>query len=69
MRCRASPPPASSGLTTRHRRNRGGDRQANAARHWIVRVRMRSPRPTREEVAKRVAEGRTKAKFFPVPKA
>ncbi len=64
MRCGASPIPASLGLTTRHRRNRGGDRQANAARHRIVLVRMRSHQPTREGVAKRIAEGKTKAETF-----
>jgi transposase len=39
--CGASPIPASSGKTTRHRLNRGGDRQANAALHRIVVVRLR----------------------------
>ncbi|GAA4610660.1 hypothetical protein GCM10023107_97560 [Actinoplanes octamycinicus] len=31
MLCGVAPIPASSGKTTRHRLNRGGDRQANAA--------------------------------------
>src|SRR6266542_2257056 len=31
MLCGASPIPASSGMVQRHRLNRGGDRQANAA--------------------------------------
>ncbi len=34
MLCGASPLPASSGKTTRHRLNRGGDRQANSALHY-----------------------------------
>lgn len=38
--CGASPVPASSGQTNRHRLNRGGDRQANAALHRIVLVRL-----------------------------
>jgi len=39
--CGVSPIPASSGKTNRHRLNRGGDRQANAAPHRIVVVRLR----------------------------
>ena len=38
--CGVSPIPASSGKTNRHRLNRGGDRQANAALHRIVVVRL-----------------------------
>ena len=41
-RCGACPVPASSGKTSRHRLNRGGHRQANAARHRVVVVRMRT---------------------------
>src|SRR3954451_7911527 len=36
MLCGAPPLPASSGRTHRHRLNRGGDRQANAALYRIV---------------------------------
>src|SRR3954451_18284290 len=36
MLCGAAPLPASSGRTDRHRLNRGGDRQANAALYRIV---------------------------------
>ena len=39
--CGACPIPASSGKTSRHRLNRGGNRQANAALFRIVVVRMR----------------------------
>ena len=39
--CGVSPVPASSGKTNRHRLNRGGDRQANAALYRIVVVRLR----------------------------
>lgn len=45
--CGASPVPASSGKTHRHRLNRGGDRQANAALHRIIVVRLRWHAPTR----------------------
>lgn len=42
----ASPIPASSGKTDLRRLNRGGDRQANAALHRIVVVRLRWHEPT-----------------------
>lgn len=44
--CGACPIPASSGKTTRHRLNRGRHRQANAALHRILVVRMRFHEPT-----------------------
>lgn len=46
--CGTSPVPASSGKTSRHRLNRGGDRQANAALHRIVITRLKSHGPTRD---------------------
>jgi transposase len=36
MLCGVAPLPASSGMTRRHRLNRGGDRQANSALHLAV---------------------------------
>ena len=57
--CGACPIPASSGKTTRHRLNRGGDRRANNALFHIVLVRMRHHQPTRAYVARRTAEGKT----------
>lgn len=56
--CGAAPIPASSGKTTRHRLNRGGDRQANSALHRIALVRMSHEQRTRDYVAKKRAEGR-----------
>ena len=53
------PIPASSGNTTRHRLNRGGDRRLNHALHTIVLVRMRIDPATRTYVARRRAQGRT----------
>jgi transposase len=53
------PIPASSGNTTRHRLNRGGDRQLNRAINTIVLTRMRMDPVTRAYMAKRAAEGRT----------
>lgn len=54
------PIPASSGSTTRHQLNRGGDRQLNRAINTIVLTRMRMDPTTREYVERRTAEGRTK---------
>ncbi len=55
--CGVTPIPASSGKTIRHRLNRGGDRQANAALHRIVLTRMSSHQETRTYVTRRRAEG------------
>jgi len=55
--CGVSPLQASSGKTTRHRLNRGGDRAANNALWTISMVRMRSNPRTRAYVARRTAEG------------
>lgn len=52
-----SPLEASSGQSTRHRLNRGGDRAPNHAIHTFARTRMRSDTATRAYVARRVAEG------------
>lgn len=53
----ASPLEASSGRTTRHRLNRGGDRHLNNALHTIAMTRMRSCARTRAYVERRRAEG------------
>jgi transposase len=58
MLCGASPIPASSGMVQRHRLNRGGDRQANAALHQVVVVRLRHDEATRAYFSKRKAEGK-----------
>lgn len=52
-----APLPASSGKTTRHRLNRGGDRAANSALYLIVIGRMRNHPPTRDYLTRRRAEG------------
>ncbi len=62
--CAACPIPASSGKTQRHRLNRGGDRRANRALYTIVLVRMRHHAPTRAYVARRTAEGKTRAEIM-----
>ena len=51
-----SPVQASSGRRTRHRLNRGGDRQLNRARHDIARTRMRDCPNTRAYVTRRTSE-------------
>jgi transposase len=58
--CGASPIEASSGKTQRHRLNRGGDRQANAALHRIVVTRLRWDPRTRAYLERRISEGKTK---------
>ncbi|MPY85942.1 MAG: transposase [Actinophytocola sp.] len=58
--CGTSPLQASSGKTTRHRLNRGGDRQANAALWRVAIVRMGTDQRTRDYVARRLAEGKNK---------
>lgn len=55
--CGVTPIPASSGKTTRHRLNRGGDRHANTALYRIVLTRMSSDPRTRTYVQRRRSEG------------
>jgi transposase len=55
-----APLPASSGRTTRHRLNRLGDRQLNHALHTIITTRARCHQPTKDYLARRQADGRTR---------
>jgi transposase len=64
MLCGASPLPASSGRTDRHRLNRGGDRQANAALYRIVLCRMRWDLRTRDYVERRTKDGLSKKEII-----
>ncbi len=57
--CGASPLPASSGQTTRHRLNRGGNRHANQALWRIAMVRLRCDERTQAYAARRRSEGKT----------
>ena len=60
--CGSSPIPASSGKTqNRHRLNRGGDRQANSALWRIALVRLSHDQASKDYVARRISEGKTKA--------
>lgn len=54
-----APIPASSGLTTRYRLNRCGDRQLNRALHVIALSRLRYDPATRAYAERRRAEGKT----------
>ena len=51
-------------MTNRHRLNRGGHRQANAALYQTVIVRLRFQQPTVDYVARRTAEDRTKSEII-----
>ena len=62
--CGVAPIPASSGKVTRHRLNRGGDRQANAALYRIVLTRMSSDPQTRRYVTRRRDEGLNTAEIM-----
>ena len=62
--CGVSPIEASSGKVVRHRLNRGGDRDANRCLHLICVVRMRHDERTREYVARRTAEGKSKREIM-----
>jgi transposase len=64
MLCGSSPIQASSGKTTRHRLNRGGDRQANAALYRIVIVRLRWHQPTKDYLARRTKEGKSRKEII-----
>ena len=62
--CGVAPLPASSGMVTRHRLNRGGDRQANSALHLAVVTRLRVDEQTRKYVERRTAEGKSKMEII-----
>src|SRR5688572_17010573 len=54
-----APIPASSGNTQRHRLDRGGNRQINAALHRVIVTRARCHPPTRDYIARRRSEGKS----------
>jgi transposase len=66
--CGVAPIHASSGKVTRHRLNRGGNRQANHALWRIVFTRMGSDPRTRAYVERRLLEGRSKPEIMRVLK-
>jgi transposase len=62
--CGSSPIPASSGKTTRHRLNPGGDRQANRALHLIAVCRLRYCDRTRAYAERRAREGKSQREIM-----
>ena len=55
-----APIPASSGQTKRQRLSRGGDRQLNRALHTVVLHRRQHDDATKDYIARRIAEGKTR---------
>jgi transposase len=62
--CGAAPIQASSGRTTRHRLDHGGDRQANRALHMIAVCRLRHCQRTQAYATKRTADGLNKREIL-----
>jgi transposase len=62
--CGVSPVEASSGKVVRHRLNRGGNREANRALYMICLARMRRDPRTRDYVARRTQEGKSKREII-----
>jgi transposase len=54
-----APIPVSSGKTNRHRLDRGGNRQINAAIHRVAVTRARCHPETRDYIARKLSEGKT----------
>jgi transposase len=55
-----APIPASSGKTSRHRLNRGGNRQLNRAIHTVAVVQARTDDRARAYMARRMSEGKSR---------
>ena len=66
--CGVAPIEASSGKITRHRLNRGGDRNANQALWRITLTRMSNDPRTRAYVERRTAEGKSKREIMRILK-
>ncbi|MEV4126432.1 IS110 family transposase [Nocardia sp. NPDC049707] len=64
MLCGVAPIPASSGKTNRHRLNRGGDRNANAALYRVVLCRLRWDPRTRAYTERRTKQGMSKKEII-----
>jgi transposase len=62
--CGVSAVEASSGKVVSHRLNRGSNREANRALYMICLARMRRDRRTKEYVARRTAEGKSKREII-----
>jgi transposase len=55
-----APVPASSGQTQQHRLSRGGDRQLNRAIHTVALHRRQHDQATKDYIARRIAEGKSR---------
>ncbi len=64
MLCGVAPIPASSGKTNRHRLNRGGDRQANAALYRVALCRLRWDPRTHAYMERRTKQGLSKKEII-----
>jgi transposase len=62
--CGVAPIEASSGKVVRHRLNRGGNREANRALYMTCLSRMRRDKRTKEYVARRTQEGKSKREII-----
>lgn len=62
--CGVAPIPASSGRITRHRLNRRGNRDANRALYVVAFTRMSNDERTRDYVARRTREGKSKKEII-----
>jgi len=60
MACGVSPVPVSSGNKHHFRLNRGGNRQANSALHFMALTRMRLDERTKAFITKKTSEGKSK---------
>jgi transposase len=63
-----APIPASSGKRTRHRLDRGGNRQLNCALHRIAVTQGRVHPPARDYLARKQAEGKSRMEALRCPK-
>ena len=62
--CGVCPVEHSSGKQQHHRLNRGGDRAANAALYRIVQSRLRCDQRTKDYLARRTREGKTRREII-----
>ncbi|MFG1654253.1 transposase [Micromonospora sp. NPDC049275] len=62
--CGVAPTPVSSGMTNRHRLNRGGIRLTSRALYVLALGRLSCDERTRANAVRRTAEGRTKREII-----
>jgi transposase len=64
-----APIPVSSGKTNRHRLDRGGNRQINAAIHRVAVTRLRCHPETQDYIARKTRRGQEHQRSHPLPQA